>query len=258
MNQKTRTAAFISILIIAFGLVIYSFLESEKKDSSTIITIRSATSETSEEESFSVASSAVLSSSSVTSGKIITTSAAAEYEPPLMININTASEDELMKLSGIGYVTADSIIAYRIENGGFSNIEEIINVDGIGESKFNQIKSFIFVENPVYPEPQTEPQTEKSEEEPLIEEPSETDEYLPEEPAPLTLEDCIPINLNKAETDELMLLPYVNQEIAENIISLREQIGIYSNVYELLLVEGLSAAQCSEIFEYITVENDID
>lgn len=61
------------------------------------------------------------------------------------ININTATQTELEVLSGIGPSTALKIINYRKENGKFKNIEEIKNVPGIGESKFDAIKDEICV-----------------------------------------------------------------------------------------------------------------
>ena len=61
------------------------------------------------------------------------------------ININTASQTELETLPGIGTSTAYSIIEHRKEKGMFNNIEEIKNVSGIGEAKFNQIKDLICI-----------------------------------------------------------------------------------------------------------------
>lgn len=66
-------------------------------------------------------------------------------EENTMININTANEDELEKLQGIGSSIASRIVAYRKENGKFSSIEDIKNVTGIGENKFNNIKNNICV-----------------------------------------------------------------------------------------------------------------
>lgn len=62
-----------------------------------------------------------------------------------IVNINTASQTELESLPGIGPSLALKIINYRKENGKFSSIEDIKNVSGIGESKFEVLKEFIRV-----------------------------------------------------------------------------------------------------------------
>ena len=56
------------------------------------------------------------------------------------ISLNNATLDELMTLDGIGEVKAKAIIAYREENGGFKKIEDLMEVNGIGEATFNKIK----------------------------------------------------------------------------------------------------------------------
>lgn len=61
------------------------------------------------------------------------------------ININTAGEDELMKITGIGESTAKKIIEYRNQNGRFKTIEDIKKVPGIGDSKYNNMKEEIRV-----------------------------------------------------------------------------------------------------------------
>ena len=58
------------------------------------------------------------------------------------ININTASKDELMSLNGIGDTLAQNIIDYRNKNS-FESIEDILNVNGIGQSKYEKIKEYI-------------------------------------------------------------------------------------------------------------------
>lgn len=62
-----------------------------------------------------------------------------------LININTATIDELMTLKGIGESKAEDIIAYREQNGGFKSIEEIMNISGIGENLYAKIKENITI-----------------------------------------------------------------------------------------------------------------
>lgn len=61
------------------------------------------------------------------------------------VNINTATQTELETLNGIGPSTASKIIEYRKQNGNFQSIEEIQNVSGIGDSKYESIKDDICV-----------------------------------------------------------------------------------------------------------------
>ena len=66
-------------------------------------------------------------------------------ESSTKININTASIDELMTLSGVGESKAKAIIAYREENGEFKTIEDLKEVSGIGDALFENIKDGITV-----------------------------------------------------------------------------------------------------------------
>ena len=61
------------------------------------------------------------------------------------VNINKATETELQSLPGIGASLASRIIEYRNQNGKFSKIDDIKNVNGIGDSKYDNIKDFITV-----------------------------------------------------------------------------------------------------------------
>ncbi|HET60471.1 MAG TPA: competence protein ComEA [Chloroflexi bacterium] len=61
------------------------------------------------------------------------------------ININHCSVDDLISLPGIGETKAAAIIKYREANGGFTTVEDILNVSGIGPSIFSDIKELITV-----------------------------------------------------------------------------------------------------------------
>ena len=65
--------------------------------------------------------------------------------PP--VDLNTATAEELDTLPGIGESLARRIIAYREANGPFGSIEEIMEVSGIGEAKFAELKDRVTVDN---------------------------------------------------------------------------------------------------------------
>lgn len=61
------------------------------------------------------------------------------------VNLNTATEEQLMTLPGIGQAKAKSIIAWREKNGNFSQIEDLMEIEGIKEGVFSKIKDSIRV-----------------------------------------------------------------------------------------------------------------
>lgn len=68
-----------------------------------------------------------------------------EADSDTRININTAGASELMSLPGVGSAKAEAILSYRDANGTFSSVEELMNVPGIKEGVFEQIKAYIRV-----------------------------------------------------------------------------------------------------------------
>jgi competence protein ComEA len=62
-----------------------------------------------------------------------------------LININTATAEELETLKGIGPAKAEAIVAYREQNGPFSSVDDLVNVTGIGEKTLANIRDKITV-----------------------------------------------------------------------------------------------------------------
>jgi len=67
-----------------------------------------------------------------------------QLKTTVMVNINAATKEELMLLSGIGEKKAEAIIEYRTKKP-FSKIEDILNVEGIGQTIFEKIKNSISI-----------------------------------------------------------------------------------------------------------------
>jgi competence protein ComEA len=80
----------------------------------------------------------------MTSGPTTTGDAAdgeTAADAPLSLDLNTATEQELEQLDGVGPATAANIVAYRQEHGGFASIDELDEVSGIGDAKLAAIRA---------------------------------------------------------------------------------------------------------------------
>ena len=63
--------------------------------------------------------------------------------PQRPVNLNTATVTELMQLPRVGQKTAERIVAFRKQHGGFQRAEELMNVKGIGEKSYAKLKGFL-------------------------------------------------------------------------------------------------------------------
>ena len=81
----------------------------------------------------------------VRGGLFASEQAAEEIPVSWQVDINTATEAELRQLPGVGEVLAERIEAYREEHGFFTSAEELLNVEGIGESKLEDMREMIVI-----------------------------------------------------------------------------------------------------------------
>ncbi len=65
--------------------------------------------------------------------------------PAALVNLNTATEGELDTLPEVGPVTAASILAWRDQHGGFTSVDELLEVDGIGEVTLGKLAPYVTV-----------------------------------------------------------------------------------------------------------------
>jgi len=87
-----------------------------------------------------VAAAAISASPLVAQDKPAATHTTAKPAPAVAVNINTASAAELEALPGIGAAMAARIVEYRLKNGPFKKVEDLMNVRGLGEKNFLKLK----------------------------------------------------------------------------------------------------------------------
>lgn len=146
-SDNDRITASIILFVLSFAVILtVSFLTDKRQVRQEEIIVREVIEETErenewdelweEEEDVQTVGTAETSSAAES---IITETAGT-----MPVNVNTASKEELEILPGIGEKLAEAIIEYR-ENTPFRQAEDVKNVDGIGEKKFEAIKDMICV-----------------------------------------------------------------------------------------------------------------
>jgi competence protein ComEA len=75
----------------------------------------------------------------------VAVSAAPSASATTLVNINTATLEQLEELPGVGPVTAQAILDWRTTNGGFTSVEELLEVDGIGDATLADLAPFVTI-----------------------------------------------------------------------------------------------------------------
>jgi len=74
--------------------------------------------------------------------EVVTTTSAVQT---LTVNLNTATAEELQQLEGVGEVLSKRIIAYREKHGSFRSVEDLLDVQGIGETRLEKWRPYLTV-----------------------------------------------------------------------------------------------------------------
>lgn len=215
----------------------------------------SAVSVVSSSVSVSVPESSVSSSAKATRKAASSKSAAATestrtvYDVSTPMNLNTATAEELQVLPGIGEVLAQRIVAYREQIGGFRNLEQLLEVNGIGTVKYAEIVPMLYLPEETPDEEESLQPEEVPEESSAADMPEEaaTDAAEPTEPV------SFPIDLNTATREELMRIPEMTETLADAILTLRQEIRYFSSPYELLYAEGMTDQRFEKLRDFVTV-----
>ena len=150
-NNKHEIYLLAAALVLTAVLIIYNALSAPELSPAVIsydVTNAESTakySKTNTLKSGKDEDSSTRSYSGKKSGSGRSTNKGSEKSANFPININTASKEELVKISGIGETRAQEIIDYRNKNGNFNCIGDIVKVRGIGDATFQKIKPYITV-----------------------------------------------------------------------------------------------------------------
>ena len=194
-----------------------------------------------------------------TTSKAVTSSIAEtkeEYSFPA--DINKADKEMLMAVSGIGEVTADRIIAYRDRVGVISNMDMLLEVNGIGDSTLALLKGYFYVDSADYHDMPQE--TKVAETQPVqteipadtVTEPTTTEKQTVTT-AETTEKVRQKVNINKADAQEISDKLLIDMDRANAVIELRELISDYESPNELLLCKGFTEKLVSELWDYIEI-----
>lgn len=164
----------------------------------------------------------------------------------------------LMAVSGIGEVTADRIIAYRDRVGVISNMDMLLEVNGIGDSTLALLKGYFYVDSADYHDMPQE--TKVAETQPVqteipadtVTEPTATEEQTVTT-AETTEKVRQKVNINKADAQEISDKLLIDMDKANAVIELRELISYYESPNELLLCKGFTEKLVSELWDYIEI-----
>lgn len=202
-------------------------------------------SQTRERETVSSGKADKTTAASVPEEDIYTTT---EYRPNFPLELNTASAKDLACINGIGEAIAERIVEYA-RNHGFYDVNDLLNVNGIGQSKLNSILPYVYADASGLP-PKTETTTSYYDD---IWDSSDTSYVFPNETTASVSAEIYRVNVNTAGKADFMQLPGIDEALADNIISLRSQIGGFATIEELSLADGMTNSRLSAIWNYIYV-----
>ena len=224
LTRQERKILLLLVIIIAMGIGIQKYY-SRSGTRVDILTNRQSTEKTGEGEKAS-------DSSFATHTALPPGGAMAQ-----LVNINTASLEELRTLKGLGPTKAYAIIAYRNAHKGFKSIDELDNVPGIGPATLARVRDYVTVGEKKNPQSGVITPEKTSRRIPAIQytpEPSPTPTPPPPTPTPI-----IKVNINRAGMRELMTLELIGEARAQKIIEYRKKNGPFRSPEDLTKVRSI-------------------
>ena len=178
----------------------------------------------------------------------------AELAPDVsmeQMNINTATEEELMTLPGINRQTAINIVDYRRQISGFKKVEDLALVSGVGATKLNEIRMEICVKNKKSSQSSSRSSSRTDMQAPSIERQSSSMGHSRQSSGAI-----VKVNINTANVFQLMKVKGISQLLAENIVSYRDKKGPFKSVDDLVKVKGVTPGLVSAVRPFLILDEE--
>lgn len=177
---------------------------------------------------------------------LATTETTATTTYTVNYNLNTAAPQDLMTINGIGERLAERILTLRAEKNGFTSREELLEVEGIGDTLLARIMERFYIENEIVT---TEDITTTA---------ATSTEKTQSQNDTTTASVFMKFELNTVTAAELCTVAGITPALADEIITFRTEIGGFSHTYELCLIGNKSTDWWAERLDYFYVEDCID
>jgi competence protein ComEA len=169
-------------------------------------------------------------------------------EPIGTVDLNSATPAELVRLPGIGPVRGRAILELRRRKGGFSSIDELLEVHGIGPATLERLRPYILIA------PTSRTQANHAELSPAA-----TPQSMAVEPAAtpagtLPATNAAPVNVNTADERELQKIKGIGPVLARRIVEHRRRYGPFRRVEDLEQVRGIGPASLEKMRPQIRIE----
>ncbi|MCS6976668.1 MAG: ComEA family DNA-binding protein [Gemmatales bacterium] len=172
------------------------------------------------------------------------------------LDLNTATAEELQHLPGVGAGLASRIASHRDKRGGFTDVEDLLDVPGIGPKLLEQLRPHVCirVNGSSRVPPKAAGSTAKQAS--PTEEPFNPPTNSPGRPVKLGDSERAVVDLNQAGTEELQRLPGIGPTLAARIVAHRAAEGPFHSVGDLLRVRGIGPKTLEKIRPYVRVGSD--
>ncbi len=168
------------------------------------------------------------------------------------LNINTATEEELMTLPGINRTTARNIVDYRRQIGGFKKVEDIALVSGVGATKLLEIRDEICTKSKKSSQSSSRSSSRNDLQGQMMD--RQTSWKCPNRQ---DSEASFKANVNTSNVFQLMRVKGLSQVLGENIVAYREKKGPYKSLDDLVKVKGINPGLLSAIRPYLLLDEDV-